>query len=106
MRNIIIDCDPGIDDALALILALSNSDLNILGIVTVAGNLPIQTTTHNVLRILTLMDRLDVPVISGYGKALKRTAVSASEVHGADGLGHVNLKASPCPFIMMSKSLP
>lgn len=95
MRNIIIDCDPGIDDTLALILALSDLEFNILGIVAVAGNLPIHTTTRNILRILTLMDRLDVPVIAGYGNPIERDPVSASEVHGDDGLGNVDLKENP-----------
>ena len=90
-RKIIIDCDPGIDDAMALMLALSSTELDILGITTVCGNVPPSKGADNALRILKFMDRLDIPVYCGAEKPLKRKYVSAEDTHGADGLGESNI---------------
>jgi len=88
---VIIDTDPGIDDALAILLALASPELRVLGLTTVAGNLGLAVTTRNALRILHLAGRDDVPVIAGSRAPLQRTAISVPGVHGDDGLGGVSL---------------
>lgn len=90
MRKIIIDCDPGIDDALALMLALSSPELNILGITTVSGNVPAQVGADNALKVLKQMNRLDIPVYCGAEIPLKKDYVDARDTHGEDGLGETN----------------
>lgn len=86
-KKIILDCDPGIDDALALMLALSSPELEILGITTVSGNVPANLGADNALRVLRFMGRLDIPVYCGAETPLVRDYVSAQDTHGADGLG-------------------
>ena len=73
-REVVIDCDPGIDDALALMLALGSKDIRVVGITVVCGNVGAALGTVNVCRILELMGRTDIPVIMGRGKAFKQTA--------------------------------
>lgn len=86
-KKIILDCDPGIDDALALLLALSSPELDIVGITTVCGNVPADLGADNVLRVLDFMNRLEIPVYCGAERPLVRGYVSAQDTHGADGLG-------------------
>jgi inosine-uridine nucleoside N-ribohydrolase len=88
---VILDCDPGHDDALAILLALARPELRVLGITTVAGNAPLEATTGNALRVLTLLGRTDVPVASGAARPLLQAAHAAPEVHGASGLDGVDL---------------
>ncbi|MGL5781795.1 MAG: pyrimidine-specific ribonucleoside hydrolase RihA [Plesiomonas shigelloides] len=83
---IIIDCDPGHDDAIALILALSSPKLNVLAVTTSAGNQTPDKTLRNALRILTLLGRHDIPVASGAPKPLLRELIIADNVHGESGL--------------------
>ena len=64
-KNVIIDCDPGIDDSLALMLALASPELNVLGITTVCGNVPSDLGAENALKVLAWMDRLNIPVYQG-----------------------------------------
>ena len=71
-RPVILDCDPGHDDALAILLALARPELRVLGITTVAGNSGVENTTRNALRVLTLLGRTDVPVASGAGRRHQR----------------------------------
>lgn len=86
-RKIIIDCDPGHDDMMAIILALANPNkLDVLGITTVAGNQTGDKTFRNALRVLSLIDRTDIPVARGFDKPLFRTLVTAPEIHGVSGL--------------------
>lgn len=85
MRNIIIDTDPGHDDALAIMLAVKSGQLNILAITTVAGNSTIENTTRNAQYILKLLDRADISVYSGAEKPLERELVQAVS-HGKSGL--------------------
>lgn len=86
-RNVIIDCDPGIDDSLALILALSSEELNIIGITIVSGNVHVNKGVKNALKVLRLMNRLDIPIYIGEGNPLQRELVVAEDTHGEDGLG-------------------
>lgn len=89
-RKIIIDCDPGIDDTLALILALSSPELDVIGITVVCGNVPTDIGVENALKVLKFMNRLDIPVYYGEEVPLKREYISAQDTHGMDGLGESN----------------
>ncbi|MEO1100253.1 MAG: nucleoside hydrolase [Pseudomonadota bacterium] len=87
-RRVILDCDPGVDDAVSLLAALASPDeLDILGITTVAGNTPVDVCTRNALRVLALANRQDVDVYPGCDRPLVEAALTASHVHGDDGLG-------------------
>jgi inosine-uridine nucleoside N-ribohydrolase len=83
---VILDCDPGHDDAIALLLALASPELNLLGVTTVHGNQTIEKTTANALRVLDLAGRADVPVAAGADRPLVRELTVASHVHGDSGL--------------------
>lgn len=85
---VIIDTDPGIDDAVAIFCALAAPSLRVLGLTTVAGNIGLETTTANAGRILSLAGA-DVPVIRGAAGPLARAGFAATDVHGNDGLGGV-----------------
>ncbi len=98
-KNIIIDCDPGIDDSLALLLALQSKELNVLGITIVSGNVPASIGAQNALKVLELVDRLDIPVYIGAEEPLEVPFVSAQDTHGEDGLGD-----SQIPFVTSSQA--
>jgi inosine-uridine nucleoside N-ribohydrolase len=83
---ILIDCDPGHDDAIALLLALASPELDVLGITTTYGNQTLEKTTANTLRVLELVGRTDVPVAAGADRPLERELVVAAHVHGESGL--------------------
>ena len=85
-RPIIIDTDPGQDDAVALLLALASPELEVLGITTVAGNVPLVLTTRNACIMLELIGRQDVPVYAGAIRPMVRPLVTAEFVHGKTGL--------------------
>ena len=85
-RPIILDCDPGHDDAIAMIMALANPQLDVLAVTTSAGNQTPDKTLRNALRILTLLGRKDIPVAGGAAKPLKRELIIADNVHGESGL--------------------
>jgi pyrimidine-specific ribonucleoside hydrolase len=85
-RRVILDCDPGHDDALAMLLALARPELELLGVTTVAGNATLENTTRNALSVLTLIERTDVPVAVGADRPLSRPLVTAAHVHGVSGL--------------------
>jgi purine nucleosidase len=86
-RKLIIDCDPGVDDAVMLALAFGSPELDILGITTVGGNVPLDSTTRNARICRQVAGREDVPVFAGNARPLVREAVQASEFHGVSGLG-------------------
>src|SRR5438105_14804883 len=88
---VILDCDPGHDDALAILLALARPELEVLAITTVAGNAPLAATTRNALRVVTLLGRTDVPVAAGADRPLLREPHAATNVHGASGLDGADL---------------
>lgn len=89
-KKVIIDCDPGIDDSLALILALNSPELEIVGITTVSGNVKADQGAKNALKVLKLMNREDIPVYIGEEVPLERELVTAQDTHGEDGLGETN----------------
>jgi inosine-uridine nucleoside N-ribohydrolase len=83
---ILIDCDPGHDDAIALLLALASPELELLGVTTVAGNQTLEKTTANAIRVLDFVGRDDIPVAAGADRPLVREPVVAAYVHGETGL--------------------
>ena len=86
-KKVIIDCDPGIDDALALMLALRSPELEILGITVVSGNVPAKKGAANAQKVLHWMNQPDIPVYLGEELPLVRPYVDAMDTHGEDGLG-------------------
>lgn len=107
-RKVIIDCDPGIDDSLALMLALVSPEIEVVGITIVSGNVHISKGVKNALRVLKLMDSLHIPVYVGDGKPIVRELVTAEDTHGEDGLGETfmeevlegNIKENAVDFIL------
>ena len=83
---LLIDCDPGHDDAIALLLALASPEVKLLGVTTVHGNQTLEKTTANALRVLELVGRDDVEVAAGAERPLERELVVAAHVHGESGL--------------------
>ena len=90
--------DPGIDDALALLLALKSPEIQILGITTVAGNAPVEMTSANARRVLEYLDASNIPVAIGAIKPLNHPLVDASNYHGPDGLGQCDLPPPRLPL--------
>ncbi len=85
-KKIIIDCDPGHDDAVAIMLASSSSDIEVLGITCVAGNAKLENTRLNALKICSLIGKTKIPIFSGASKPLYYDLVTAEHVHGKSGL--------------------
>ncbi|TMK35051.1 MAG: nucleoside hydrolase [Actinobacteria bacterium] len=83
---ILLDCDPGHDDAIALLLALASPELDLLGVTTVAGNQTLEKTTANAIRVLDFVGRNDIPVAAGADRPLIREPFIAAYVHGETGL--------------------
>jgi inosine-uridine nucleoside N-ribohydrolase len=83
---IILDCDPGHDDAIAILLALASPEIELVGVTTVSGNQTLDKTTNNALRVLELAGRADIPVYAGADGPFVRERDVAAHVHGASGL--------------------
>lgn len=91
-RPIIIDCDPGQDDAIGLLLAMSSpDDLDILGVTTVAGNVPLALTERNARQVCDIAGRSDVSVYAGCSKPMVRDLVTAEKVHGKTGIDGIDV---------------
>lgn len=90
-KRVIIDCDPGIDDSLALMYALSSPELDVVGITVVCGNVPTDLGVENARKVCRLMGRKDIPVYAGAEAPLKRSLVTAQDTHGMDGLGETDI---------------
>jgi pyrimidine-specific ribonucleoside hydrolase len=88
-HRIIIDADPGVDDALAILLAAASPELRIEGITPVAGNVPLELTLPNALRLVEIAGRTDIPVAAGANRPLTRKLITAAYAHGENGLGGV-----------------
>lgn len=97
-RKIIIDTDPGQDDAVAILLALASPELTVLGLTAVAGNVPLPLTALNARKVLELAGRPDIPVFAGCDRPLTRPLVTAENVHGQSGLDGIEL---PDPAIAL-----
>ena len=102
-RKIIIDTDPGRDDAAAILLALASPELEVVGIVAVAGNVPLHHTERNARRIVDLAGRSDVPVYAGCERPMARELVTSEHIHGQNGLAGYEL---PEPTKHRKCSLP
>ncbi|MCL4515879.1 MAG: nucleoside hydrolase [Firmicutes bacterium] len=98
-RRVILDMDPGVDDALAIIYAVKSGRLDIAGITAVAGNVEVQKTSTNALKVLELLDAPGWPVAVGSDKPLKRALVPETWVHGENGLGDVQLPEPRRTFV-------
>ena len=91
-RKIIIDTDPGKDDAVAILLALASpAELEVLALVAVAGNVPVTRTEANARRLAELAGRPDLPVYAGCARPLLRAPITAEHVHGDTGLHGLDL---------------
>ncbi|MBT4777808.1 MAG: nucleoside hydrolase [Rhodobacteraceae bacterium] len=98
-EQIIIDTDPGQDDAVAILLALASPDcINVLGITAVAGNVPLDLTVKNARIICELAKKTSMPIYSGCSKPLKRALVTAEHVHGKTGLDGITLPEPSMPI--------
>ncbi len=96
---IIIDTDPGQDDAIALLLAAASPELDLLGVTTVAGNVPLKLTTRNARVVMELAGRRDVPICAGADKPLEGVPlVTAEHVHGDTGLNGIELPEPTVPL--------
>ena len=92
-RRVIIDTDPGIDDGIAILFALAHPELDVAAITTVAGNIGIETTTRNALRILALAEQ-DVPVHAGAATPLTRRPADEVRIHGIGRIGRRQLSGT------------
>ena len=95
--KILLDCDPGLDDALALLLAHGDPNIVLLAVTTVGGNVSIEKTTRNALELREYLGFLEVPVAAGAGEPLTGSVKNAEYVHGEGGLGNVTLPAALLP---------
>ena len=98
---LIIDCDPGVDDAVMLMLALASSDLDIRAITTVAGNVPLHLTSRNARMMCDLMDRREVPVYAGCPRPMVRTPVTAEDFHGESGIAGLEPFEPETPLVSL-----
>src|SRR5260370_27040433 len=96
-RPIIIDTDPGTDDAVAILLALAAPKLEVLGLIAVTGNLPLAVTERNARAILELAGRPDIPVYAGCPRPMSPGLVTAAHAHGESGLGGLVLPEPGLP---------
>jgi inosine-uridine nucleoside N-ribohydrolase len=85
-KPVILDVDPGHDDAVALMMACGSPDLDLLAVTTVAGNVSLEKTTRNALRVLSLLGHTHVPVAAGAAAPLRRSLRTAENIHGESGL--------------------
>ena len=99
-QKIILDCDPGHDDAIALLLAAKHPALELLAVTTVAGNQTVEKTTQNALKVCSLANIRDVPIAMGMDRPLVRPARHAADIHGASGMDGPNV---PEPNIELAR---
>src|SRR5215471_9977764 len=85
-HKIILDCDPGHDDAIAILLAGRHPEIDLVAITTVSGNQSLDKTTHNALKVCSLANLRHIPIASGMDRPLLRPARHAANIHGASGL--------------------
>jgi purine nucleosidase len=97
-KKLLLDCDPGLDDALALVLAHGDPHLDLVAVTTVGGNVALENTTRNALELREYLGFTGVPVAAGAAGPLVREAKNAAEVHGAGGLGDVTLPEATLPL--------
>src|SRR4029078_4045886 len=93
--KIVLDTDPGHDDAIALLLALASPEVEVLGVTSVSGKQTLEKTTENALKILEFVERTDIPVYVGCDRPLVREQWAAAYVHGESGLHGSDLPDPP-----------
>ncbi|HNP70692.1 MAG TPA: nucleoside hydrolase [Kouleothrix sp.] len=93
--RVVLDTDPGIDDSLAILLALASPEIDLAGVCVTGGNCPLEDGVRNALNVLAVAGRPDMPVHAGIGHPLIRPPFTAPETHGDTGLGYARLPASP-----------
>src|ERR671933_1841435 len=93
-RKVILDCDPGHDDAIAILLAARSPALDVRAITVVAGNQTLEKTLHNALRVCSFAGIADIPIAAGMSRPLVRDQVVAGTIHGTSGLAGPALTAS------------
>jgi len=98
MHKVVWDMDPGVDDALALILALKSPEVQVLGVTTVAGNAPLEVTSANARRVLECLSAESIPVAMGAANPLRHPLEDALSYHGPDGLGNCGLPSPLTPL--------
>ena len=96
-KPIVMDVDTGVDDALAILLAFRSPELQVQGITTVHGNVGVEASTANTLIVLDLAQAPPTPVVAGAARPLRRSARTAGEVHGLDGLGDLSPRPPVSP---------
>jgi inosine-uridine nucleoside N-ribohydrolase len=96
-RRVVLDTDPGIDDSLAILLALTSPELDLAGLSITGGNCALDDGVRNALGVVAIAGRMDMPVCPGVGLPLIRPPFTAPETHGDTGLGYARLPASPVP---------
>lgn len=97
-QALIIDCDPGVDDAVALMLAFGSAEVDLLAVTTVGGNVPLTKTARNARMLRQIAGRDDVPVHAGADRPLRRKPAGAGEFHGEEGLGFMTPFAPSKPI--------
>ena len=95
-RKVILDVDPGADDAMAILLALNSPEIEVRALTVVAGNVVVDQGVENALKLVSLAGRCDIPVARGAAKPLAQKLTTAEFFHGANGLGNVELPAPGC----------
>ena len=91
MKKVLLDCDPGMDDSMAIILACKSPELDVKAITTVSGNYPVDVTCANARKTLELIGKTDIPIAKGMGKPLVRSSPKDPFTHGKDGQAEANL---------------
>ncbi|XP_017287528.1 probable uridine nucleosidase 2 [Kryptolebias marmoratus] len=102
-KKMILDVDTGVDDAQAIMIALSSPHVEILGITCCHGNTPLENVLKNTLRVLKVCGRLDIPVYKGFSKPLLSNKRNAGDYHGKDGLGDVPDPDAPGVELLQKK---
>lgn len=97
-KKIILDCDPGHDDAVAILLALGNSEIELVGVTTVGGNQSLEKVTYNARAVLEKAHATDIPVYAGYDRPIVRPQEVAASIHGESGLDGVELPEPTRPL--------
>ena len=98
MEKIILDCDPGMDDSMAIVLAIKSPELDTLAITTLNGNYPAEVTAENARKILELLKRTDIPVAQGMSSPMVRSCPSDPFTHGDDGQANMHLPKPVTPL--------
>lgn len=100
MKKIILDCDPGMDDSMAIVMAVKSEALDVLAVTTVNGNYPVEVTSKNARKVLELLDSTEIPVARGMANPMIRKSPSDPFTHGEDGQAEANL---PEPAMELSE---